>query len=512
MSAGIVYLVGAGPGDPGLMTLRGAELLKTAEVVVYDHLASARLLDLAPPTALKVRAGKSIGHRVMAQDLINQTLAEHAGAGRRVVRLKGGDPFIFGRGAEEAEFLQARGIPFEVVPGVTAAVGVSAYAGIPLTHRDDASAVALVTGHGDPESREGLDWDALVRFPGTLVVYMGVTHLSAHCRSLIRRGKPAETPAAFVSWGTLPRQGTVIGTLDDLPDRVARSGLGAPALLIVGRVVARRSALNWYESGPLFGRTIVITRPIEEAARSAAPLEALGAEVLFAPTVTIGPPPDLGPLDDAIDRLAEFDWLVFTSGQGVRWFLDRLEARGRDLRALGRLKLAAIGPSTAEALARARLRADLVPSQFRSESLAEAIAERARGCEILLAQADRGRAVLKEELDQVATVEQVAVYSNRDAERLPDEVAERLVEGTVDWITLTSPAIAERLHALVPEPARSTIGKGVKIASLSPLTSGAARRLGWDVQAEARISTWEGLIAAIVGDEFKRGGGGAVNG
>jgi uroporphyrinogen III methyltransferase/synthase len=504
---GVVYLVGAGPGDPGLLTRRGAEVLATAEVVIYDHLASPRLLDLAPKEALRICAGKSIGHCTLAQEEINALLVEHAREGRRVVRLKGGDPFVFGRGAEEAEHLRASGLAFEVVPGVTAAVGVTAYAGVPVTHRASASAVAFVTGHHDPEapeSRDRLDWPALARFPGTLVVYMGVTRLPALCRTLVRLGKPATTPAALIASGTLAQQRTIVATLADLPGKVAEDGVGPPALLVIGDVVSHRPALRWFEDRPLFGRRIVVTRPADEADRSAAALEALGAEVLIAPTVEIRPLEDFGPLDRAIGRLDTFDWLVFTSGNGVRAFLDRLDALGRDLRALGPLKLAAIGPATAEALARYRLRADLVPESFRSESLAEALLERAAGRRVLLARADRGRTVLKDELERVAEVEQVAVYRNADAEALPAAVAERLAEGTIDWITLTSPAITERLHALLPDPARARIGQSIRLASLSPVTSSAAARLGWPIAAEARTYTWPGLIAALV-DKIKEG-------
>ncbi|MGE5756339.1 MAG: uroporphyrinogen-III C-methyltransferase [Planctomycetaceae bacterium] len=500
-TSGIVYLVGAGPGDPGLLTRRGAEVLATAEVVVYDHLASPRLLDLAPRGALRVCAGKSVGHCTLSQDEINALLVARAREGRRVVRLKGGDPFIFGRGAEEAEHLRASGIAFEVVPGVTAGVGVTAYAGVPVTHRATASAVAFVTGHHDPESppsQDRLDWSALARFPGTLVVYMGVTRLPSLCRTLIRLGKPATTPAALIASGTVARQRTVVATLADLPRKVAEAGLGPPALFVVGAVVAHRPALNWFEGRPLFGQRIVVTRPIDEADRSAAALEALGAEVLVAPTVEIRPLDDFGPLDRAIDRLDTFDWLVFTSGNGVRAFLDRLELRGRDLRALGHLKLAAIGPATAEALARSRLKADLVPESFRSEVLAQALIDRAAGRRVLLARADRGRTVLKDELRRVAEVEQVAAYRNADAEALPTPVAERLAEGTIDWITLTSSAIAERLHALMPEPARARIGSSIRLASLSPVTSATAARLGWPIAAEAHTYSWPGLIEAIV--------------
>jgi uroporphyrinogen III methyltransferase/synthase len=506
---GMVYLVGAGPGDPGLLTRRGAAVLAQADVIVYDHLASARLLDLAAPTALRFCAGKSIGHCTLTQDEINALLVEHARLGRRVVRLKGGDPYVFGRGAEEAEHLRASGIPVHVVPGVTAAVGVCAYAGVPLTHRVDASAVAFVTGHDDPEAagsgsglgsgpKHRLDWAALARFPGTLVVYMGVTHLPGLCRTLIKEGKSPTTPAALIASGTLAEQRTIVGTLADLAARVAQARLGPPALLVVGAVIGRRPALNWFEQLPLFGQRIVVTRPIGEADHAAAELEALGAEVLVAPTVTILPPADFTSIDRAIAALDTFDWLVFTSANGVRYFLDRLESAGRDLRALGSLKLAAIGSATAEALNRFHLRADLVPDAFRSEDLAAALAPRVAGRRVLLARADRGRPLLLETLRPIAHVEQIAVYRNADATALPPAVIERLVAGSVDWITLTSSAITERLHALLPNDARRRVGREIRLVSLSPVTSAAAARLGWPVTAEAAVYTWPGLVRAIV--------------
>jgi uroporphyrinogen III methyltransferase/synthase len=501
IGVGKVYLVGAGPGDPGLLTRRGLDLIARADVIVYDHLASPRLLDLAPPTALRLCAGKSVGHCTMTQDRIHEVLIEHARAGRSVVRLKGGDPLVFGRGAEEALALIEAGVSFEIVPGVTAGVGVSAYAGIPVTHRATASAVAFVTGHTDPEAAgpEGrLDWPALARFPGTLVVYMGVTHLGSICRTLIREGKPGDTPAAIVESGTLPSQRTHSATLATLPDLSRAEGVSPPALLIVGEVVALRHQLTWYEQRPLFGRRIVVTRPSGESARSAAVLEALGAEVLLAPTVEVRPISDPGPLDAAIVGLDRFDWLVFTSANGVRFFLQRLEHLGRDLRALGRLRLAAIGPATAEALAGYHLRADLVPDSFRSEALAEAMAGCASGKRILLARADRGRTVLREELEHVADVSQVAVYHNADVAELPEGIAARIAEGSVDWITLTSSAIASRLHAMLPEPARDRVGQEIRLASISPVTSETARRLGWDVAVEAEEYTWEGLVRSLV--------------
>ncbi|QEH33216.1 Uroporphyrinogen-III C-methyltransferase [Aquisphaera giovannonii] len=510
-SAGIVYLVGAGPGDPGLLTRRGADVLARAEVVVYDHLANPGLLRLAPRGALLVCAGKSSGHCTLEQSQINDLLAEHASDGRTVVRLKGGDPFVFGRGGEEAEHLARLGVRFEVVPGVTAGIGAAAYAGIPVTHRAMASAVAFVTGHNDPEAAEerrtpdagkaGLDWEALARFPGTLVVYMGVTRLPAIARTLLRHGKDPDTPAAVVQSGTTASQRVVTGSLATIAEEARRAAIRPPALLVVGQVVGRREAIAWFESLPLSGQRIVVTRPEGDAARSAAMLEAMGAEALIAPTIEVGPMPEgeTGPLDAAISRLAEYDWLVFTSANGVRFFLDRLLAHGRDLRALGSLSLAAIGPATAAALESYHLRADLIPAEFRSEALAQALAERAAGCRILLARADRGRVVLREELSRLATVDQVAVYRNGDASVVPAAVLDRIAEGSVDWITLSSSAMAERLHGVLPEEARARIRGGYpRLASISPVTSGAIARLGWPVAAEASTYTWDGLVQAIV--------------
>jgi uroporphyrinogen III methyltransferase/synthase len=500
---GLVHLVGAGPGDPGLLTRRGAEVLARADVVVYDHLANERLLDLAPPGALRIRAGKWSGRCQLTQAQINATLAEHALAGRAVVRLKGGDPMVFGRGGEEAEHLRGLGVPFEIVPGVTAGVGATAYAGIPVTGRGVASAVAFVTGHqapglDDPNSPSRIDWHALARFPGTLVFYMGVAHLAHIARSLIGEGKAADTPAAVIESGTTPSQRVVEGTLGSIADRARESHVRPPALLVVGRVVEQREQLAWFESRPLFGRRIVVTRPREEARNAAEALEAMGAEVLIAPTVDVLPVEDFAPLDVAIDRLDGYDWVVFTSTNGVRMFLDRLFARGKDLRALGRAKLAAIGSTTAEALARYHLRADLIPPSFRSESLAEELAKVAAGSHILLARADRGRTILQDELRDLAVVEQVAVYRNVDAESIPAGVLARIEFGSVDWITLSSPAIARRLHALLSPEARHRVGRDVKLAAISPVTTAAARELGWDVAAEATVHTWDGLVESMM--------------
>ncbi|MFO0889531.1 MAG: uroporphyrinogen-III C-methyltransferase [Isosphaeraceae bacterium] len=508
LNHGKVYLVGAGPGDPGLLTRRGAEVLALADVVIYDHLASARLLDLAPPAARRICAGKSSGHCVLDQDQIHALMLEHSIDGKTVVRLKGGDPLVFGRGAEEAELLSGHGIPFEIVPGVTAGVGVTAYAGIPVTHRGISSAVAFVTGHGDPEegtgqgpsgsARGGLDWSALARFPGTLVVYMGVTYLPGICRTLIREGRPGNEPAVVIESGTLPRQRLVEGTLATIAKLAQDRSIHAPALLLVGPVASKRTVMRWYENRPLFGQRIVVTRPLAEARASVPALEALGAEVLLAPAIEIRPISNPGPVDEAVGRLDRYDWIVFTSANGVRFFLDRLLHLGKDLRSLGGIRLAAIGPGTAQALFNYHLRADLVPPSFRSESLVDALLQQASGDRILLARADRGRQILKEELEKRAEVDQVAVYQNADADELSGEVIERIEQGDVDWITLTSSAIAARFHALLPDRAKARVARQIGIASLSPVTSGTIRDLGWEPAVEASTYTWEGLVQAIV--------------
>jgi uroporphyrinogen III methyltransferase/synthase len=384
---------------------------------------------------------------------------------------------------------------------VTAGVGVTAYAGLCITHRDAASAVAFVTGHDQPgASASRVDWDALARFPGTLVVYMGVAHLRPICEALMRGGKSPSTPAALVQSGTMPWQRTLVGTLADLADRAHEAGLAPPALIVVGEVVAHRPHLSWFENLPLFGLRVLLTRPEEEGRRAADDLEALGAEVLLAPTVLIRPVADPGQMDRAIDSLNDFEWLVFTSANGVRYFLERIQERGRDLRVLGAIRLAAIGPGTARSLEAYHLRPDVVPDEYRSEALAQALAQHVRGRRVLLARADRGRTILREQLAQVASVTQVAVYSNQDAESLPADVQDRLVAGSIDWITLTSSAIAERLAALLPLAARDWVGTKIRLASLSPVTSAAAANQGWTVAAEAQTYTWPGLIDAIVAD------------
>lgn len=501
MKPGTVTFVGAGPGDPGLLTRLGVEALQNAQAVVYDNLIDPRLLDLAPPSAQRFFVGKSRGHASVPQDQINARLVDLAQSGLQVVRLKGGDSFVYGRGAEEAETLAAAAIPFRVIPGVTAAVGVTAYAGIPLTHRDDASAVAFVTGHDDP-STSHIDWQALAAFPGTLVVYMGFSRLASYCQALIDAGKSPDTPAALIQWGTWPRQLTVESTLAQLPAQVHQAALGPPAIVVFGHVVHRRHRLSWFEKLPLFGRTILVTRPATADDSSTSLLDSLGAEVLHATTIEILPPLDFEPIDRAIACLDLYHWLVFTSANGVRHFLDRILHLGPDMRSLSHLKLAAIGPATAEALRSYHLNADLVPDEFCSESLVAALAPHVAGKRLLLARADRGREVLRDGLAPIAQrVDQIAVYRNADVNELPPRVQERLQEGSLDWVTVTSSAIARRLHELLTPEARALIGTRIRLASISPVTSETLRELGWHVALEAPTFTWPALVQALVAAE-----------
>jgi uroporphyrinogen III methyltransferase/synthase len=501
MTIPTVYLVGAGPGDPGLLTLRAVECLAQADLIVYDKLAAPRVLDYAPPTAERICVADLADCHVERYRPIQQTLIEGARQGRRVVRLKGGDPFVFGRGGEEAEALRQAGVPFEVVPGVTAALGAAAYAGIPLTHRQHASAVALVTGHEDPtKPGTALDWEALARFPGTLVFYMGMSRLARLVAALMSHGKAASTPAAVVHWATTGEQQTVAAPLGELAAAVQKAGVAAPAVVLVGPVVGLRERLAWFERRPLLGKRVLVTRPQRQAGDLVRRLELLGAVPLVLPAVEIGPPADWGPVDRAIDELADYQWLAFTSGNGVGAFLGRLRARGRDLRALGGLKLAAIGPATAEALRGYHLEPEIVPAEFRSEALAAALMEHVAGKAVLLARADRGRELLREELARAARrVEQVAVYSQVDAVDAGAPVLDFLRRGEIDYVTVTSSNIARALLGALDEVCRARLKSGeTRLVSISPVTSAAVRELGLPVAAEATAYTAPGLVDALV--------------
>jgi uroporphyrinogen III methyltransferase/synthase len=495
-----VALVGAGPGNPGLLTLRAADLLSRADLVLYDRLVPVRLLDHVPMAAQRICVDALHGSHPERWPEIYQIMIDASRQGRRVVRLKGGDPFLFGRGGEEAEALRRAGIPYEVVPGVTAALGAGAYAGIPLTHRDHVSAVAFVTGHEKPDKTDSfLDWPALARFPGTLVIYMGMARLAHITQMLLSHGKDAQTPAAAVHWATTGRQQTVTAALGDLPAAVQKAGLKAPSLVFIGSVVSLRSELAWFETRPLLGKRILVTRPRHQAGELAARLEELGAVVSLLPTVEIREPVDWGPVDRALGSLSHYQWLVFTSANGVDTLIRRLRQIGRDLRALGSLRLAVIGPATADALRRYHLEPDLVPSVYDSENLAIALKKHAAGQRVLLARADRGRDVLREQLASVAEVEQIAVYSQVNAVEEGSEALEALRQGQIDAITLTSSNIARSLaHALDAATLHRLRTGTVQLVSISAVTSAAIRELGLPVAAEAREATAEGVVQALI--------------
>jgi uroporphyrinogen III methyltransferase/synthase len=499
-SSGKVYLVGAGPGDPGLLTLRGAECIREADVILFDYLASPQLLVDARADAERICLGRHGRGRLMSQSEINAAMIRHAQSGRSVVRLKGGDPTIFARLAEELAALESAGVPYEIVPGVTAAQAASSYAGIPLTQRDDASCVAFVTGQESADKSPRLDYAALADFPGTLVFYMGVTTAPAWSRLLLDHGKQPETPVAIVRRCSLSEQETLFTSLGEVGDIVRRRKLRPPAVIIVGEVARARDTANWFTTRPLFGRTVLVTRPEHQSHDLSHRLRGLGANVLYQPAIEIGPPRDWSIVDGVVERLAEFDWLVFSSANGVKYFFDRLTELGHDARRLGQAKLAAIGPATVAALAERNLRADVRPETYRAEALAAALASQVRGKRIFLARASRGREELAESLINAgAHVEQAVVYESRDVAAPCDAVIEALAAGQIDWITVTSSAIARSVVRLFGEHLSRT-----RLTAISPLTADTLGQLGHPAAAVAEVYTADGVANAIVLAESRK--------
>jgi uroporphyrinogen III methyltransferase/synthase len=483
-----VHLVGAGPGDPGLMSARALELIARADVIVYDRLIPDTALDGARPDAELIYAGKEGGGPSVGQAEIQALLLEHGSSGREVVRLKGGDPFVFGRGGEEAEALCEAGIPFTVVPGITAGVAASAYAGIPVTHRDAASAVAFVTGHEDPEKPESaLDWDALAAFPGTLIFYMGVRRLGAIAERLVAAGRPDSEPAAVIERGTLPGQRVASGTLATIARVAQEQGIRAPAISLVGAVAALRPALAWFESRPLSGRTVAVTRARAQASGLAAQLRELGAEVVEAPAIRIEP------LDGPAPDLSRYDLVCLTSPNGVRALFARLSAAGLDARAFAGARVAAIGPGTAAALRSYGLIADVVPERFVAEGLVEALAD-VPVSRALVARAAEARDVLPDALSaRGADVDVVALYRTV-AEALTPEQHERV--GRADYVTFTSSSTVRFFF----DGAGDALAPHTRLASIGPVTSETLRERGREPDLEASRHDIEGLLSALVAD------------
>ncbi len=495
---GTVYLVGAGPGDPGLMTRRALDLIASADAILYDRLIPPGALDGARPDADLRYVGKQPGGHSHTQDEINALLVELGRAGGVVVRLKGGDPFVFGRGGEEAQALAAAGVPFEVVPAVTAGVAAPAYAGIPVTHRDDASAVALVTGHEDPTKPESaLDWPALAAFPGTLVLYMGIKNLAGIAASLVDGGRPADEPVAVVERGTLPGQRTVVGTLADIAERVQAAGIRPPAITLVGSVARLRSELEWLERRPLFGRSVVVTRARAQASGLAARLTDLGAAVVETPAIRIEPRTDDPDIDAAIAQMHEYALVCVTSPNGASLLMDVVERAGGDARTFAGVTVAAIGPGTAAELRRRGIRADVVPPKSIAESLVESLSGVAlHRRRVLVARAAEARDVLPDALrERGAQVDVVALYDTVAAPLTDDQLA---AAESADYVTFTSSSTV-RFYT----EAGGRVN-GARVVSIGPVTSRTARDLGLTVDVEAEQHDIDGLVDALLRDAASR--------
>ncbi|MCA9066098.1 MAG: uroporphyrinogen-III C-methyltransferase [Planctomycetaceae bacterium] len=511
MTTGTVYLVGAGPGDPRLITLRGAECLKQADIVLYDGLVNPALLRLTRGRCERTARNQSSADGIVPQGEVNRRLVEYARAGLTVVRLKGGDPYIFGRGSEEAAALDAAGIPYEVVPGITAAQAGAEYAGFSFTHRDVSSAVAFVTAHEEPgRSEPRIDYRSLASFPGTVVFYMGLGRLPEVCRQLIEAGRLPQTSAAVVSQASLTGQQVVIGDLASLPQKVADAGIRPPSLIVVGECVGLRDGLSWFERLPLKGSSVGITRSSDQAAGTAEEVVRRGGEPVLMPLIETLFDSDRSSAaltEDALvwNQLSRFQWLIFTSANGVEGFRRQLRKRHLDGRALHAARIAVVGRATAEALESAGLYADVVPPDFSAESLLSEIRDQLAGCECLWIRGERARDTIATGIREAGgTLTESIVYRTLDTEVLPSDVLDRIVTGQINWIGLSSPAIAQGLARVIsaagvnPQQIRS------RIATISPLTTTAARDAGLTVCAEASDHTWNGILDAIARVESPR--------
>jgi len=497
---GKVFLVGAGPGDPDLMTIKGRECIRKADVIIYDHLADPVLLESASKNTELIYAGKKGADHTLSQAEINALIISKAKKGSIVTRLKGGDPFVFGRGGEEAQTLVEEGVSFEVVPGVTSAIAAAAYAGIPLTHRNFTSAFTIVTGHEDPLKTESrINWSALAKVGGTIVFLMGVKNLPHIVRQLIRNGMDGDTPVALIRWGTTPRQTAVTGTLTTIVAKTEAAGIKAPAIIVIGDVVRLRKDLNWFEKRPLMGKRIVVTRARKQASHLVKRLSELGAECIEFPTIEIIPPHDWKPLDQALAELSAYDWIIYTSVNGVDHFFQRLFAMGKDCRALNHINIATIGPETARRLFDFGIKSDIIPESYRAESVVDAFAQTAvKGARILLPRAEKARSLLPRELTRMgAVVDEITAYRTRSVVENTDRLIRRLETGTVDLVTFTSSSTVENFKSLLPPHRFDQLLAGMTVACIGPITADTAKSLGFKVHIVAESFTIPGLCKAI---------------
>jgi uroporphyrinogen III methyltransferase/synthase len=500
----IVYLIGAGPGDPGLITVRGLRYLAAADVVLYDHLVPPRLLRSARPDAEQIDVGTA-APQPLEQEAICYLLAEKAREGKIVARLKWGDPFVFDSGGAEALFLHEQGVRFEVVPGIPAGIAVPGYAGIPITYPGGGDTVTFIRGHeNEGKAETSIDWASLARLDGTLVCYAGPQQLSEMLKALLAHGRPPEDSAAVVYDGTRPTQETIAGTLAEIAETVEKGTDRRPAILVVGRVVALREHLRWFDARPLFGKRILVTRPKDQSMELVERLEAMGAEAIEAPMIRILPPEDDGPLEEACARAGDFDWIIFSSANAVDAFIGRLLAGPADLRALGGVKLCGVGPGTAEHLTRLGLKVDLVPSEYRAEAVLRALSDSGgvRGLKVLLPHADIGRELIADELrKQGADVTEIVAYRTiaveADREGEPD-IYRMLLERSVDVVTFTSAsAVRNFVRILGAEPAADLLAATV-VACIGPVTAEAAAQSNISTTIQPSNYTIPALVDAIV--------------
>ena len=509
MKKGMVYLVGAGPGDPGLFTIKGKQVLEKAQVVVYDRLVNDRILSFAPEDAKMVYVGKISGGHAIKQEEINKTLVEHALAGYTVVRLKGGDPFLFGRGGEEALYIKEHGIDFEIVPGVTSAVAVPAYAGIPVTHRDNNSSLSIITGHEKPEKLESsIDWSGLAQGGSTLVFLMGVENLNFICTQLMAKGKAKDTPVALIRWGTWPEQTVIAGRLDNIVQLTEESNFQPPAVIVIGEVVKWRDKLAWLEHKPLWGLKIVVTRARAQASQLTEIIYALGGASIEFPTIEITRDPDLSHLHKTFREIEKFHWIIFTSVNGVEIFFDELKKCGLDIRCLNGIKLAAIGPATKAKLESMGLLVHLMPGEYKAEGMLAELSQRiASGEQVLLPRARGARALLPDSLrDQGVTVTEIPLYQATPTGKLNQKALPDIKAGEFDYLTFTSSSTVDNFVAMAGHEVIPLLNRRVRIACIGPITADTAGKYGFDVHICAARYTIEGLVEAIIEDNknFRR--------
>ncbi len=500
-SIGKVYLIGAGPGDPGLITVKGLECVKKADVIIYDYLANERLLDQRRTEAELIYVGKQGGRHTLPQDEINSLIVRKAKEGKIVARLKGGDPFIFGRGGEEAEELVDNGVPFEVVPGVTAATSVPTYAGIPLTHREHTASVAFVTGHEDPTKEESkVHWDRISTGIGTLVFFMGMKNLQNIVTNLLSHGRSPETPVALIQWGTRTDQKVVTGVLKDIVTKVQEAKLGPPAIIVVGEVVRLRQKLNWYESKPLFGKRVIVTRSRDQASMFAEMLIDLGATTIEFPTINVVPPSSWDELDSAIGAIETFDWLILTSANAVRFFMERLRTLGKDIRMLKGVNICVVGPKTAESLEQYGLKADLVPSEFKAEGVIAALGGvLVKGKKFLIPRAKVAREVIPDRLREMgAQVTVATTYENVRPALDADRMKKLFRENKITTVTFTSSSTVHNFIEILGQKEYKTFLMGVDVACIGPVTAKTAEEYGMKVIIMPKEYTIPAFVDAIV--------------